>query len=104
MNMNDLKFDTIASNETNENTQNKIVRKWGILQRVVFAVRHFKCVVVSKLSRYLKTSRPYDEPNSRSYSSELSNAGTSIIDLQGGENSTIPIMKKIGDIVSIKSR
>ena len=101
--MNGMKFDTIASHETNENTQNKIVRKWGILQRFVSVVRHFKCLVLSKLSRYSNT-RTDDEPKSRSYSSELSNAGTSIIDLQGGENSPIPSRKKIGDIVSIKSR
>ena len=102
--MNGMQFDTIASNETNENTQNKIVRKWGILQRVVSTVSHFKCLVLSNYLKKYSNTRTDDEPKSRSYSSELSNAGTSIIDRQGGENSPMPIKKKIGDIVSIKSR
>ena len=84
--MNGLDFDTIDSNKTaNNGKRNMIIKKWGILQRVVFIARHFKSFLL------LRLSEPW-------------NVGSQIRNIQGEAYSPISSPRKIGDVVGIKSR
>ena len=81
--------------------QTKTTQRWGTLQKIVFIVRNFKSIVLSKV---LKDEYPSRRPIS--HTSSYTDIVTTVEDRHCDyvNDCRVPIGNDIGDIVGITSR